>query len=225
MEIDSSKEIKKKLKKLSKYAKETALNKDYGDIAGTYMQHAKYLIGKDIIDANGKLVKKSKKCLMCKNNPCTYVLFPCRHACVCEPCREEHCIGTKDSSTQSAWRACPLCMDEIKIVLPRNGHEEEEYWEWVHEVKPPIPSHRDFVSNFKRAAGILREEGANATDVLHSAYNDRGARQSRTREKKNYRVEDSSDEDSFFVDGGHPGRGEQVVWHIKEEEASCCILS
>ena len=98
MEIDSSKEIKKKLKKLSKYAKEEALNKDYGDIAGTYMQHAKYHVGKDILDADGKLVKKSKKCVMCKSNPCTHVLFPCRHACVCEPCRKEHCIGTKDSN-------------------------------------------------------------------------------------------------------------------------------
>ena len=218
-EESSKKEIKKKLKKLSKYAKEAKLNKDYGDIASEYILHAKYLTRADRVNANGNIVKKSKRCLMCKKNPCTSVFFPCRHACVCEPCREEHCIGVKDSSTQSAWRACPLCMEEIKIVLPRNGKEEESYWKWVHGVKPPIPSHRDFVSNFKHAGVILEKEGAGAIDILHT----KNGRGNKHQTHSRYYNSDSSDEDSSSS-GGSPGHGGEVVWYIKPEKSSCCIL-
>ena len=39
----NKKYVKDKLKKLSRYAKERGMVKDYGDIASTYMTHIKYL--------------------------------------------------------------------------------------------------------------------------------------------------------------------------------------
>ena len=62
---------------------------------------------------------------MCKSRPCKMVFFPCRHACVCNECMKEHNIGTKDTREQTAWRACPLCMEEIKIVLLEMGMRKQ----------------------------------------------------------------------------------------------------
>ncbi len=205
--VIDKKAVKAKLKKLSKYAKEQKFNKDYGDIATEYMNYAKYLASDGEHVEGG--TKKSRKCIMCKKRPCTVVFFPCRHACVCESCRSEHGIGTTDTAVRAAWRACPLCMDEIKKVLPRDGRAEEKYWSWVHSVKPPIPSHKDFANKFKYAGKVLQEEGAAPT-----------ARKRRGRREIEYEdgTEGSSDEDSF-------AEGERVVWRIKEDSNPCCTIN
>ena len=43
-----------------------------------------------------------------------------------------------------------------QIVLPRDGYEETKYWEWVHDVKPPIPSAKSFVKQFRKRATYWR---------------------------------------------------------------------
>ena len=93
----NKKYVKDKLKKLSRYAKERGMVKDYGDIASTYMTHVKYLSRPEDFDQYNNKVKKAKRCLMCKSRPCKQVFFPCRHACVCDECIVEHNIGTKDT--------------------------------------------------------------------------------------------------------------------------------
>ena len=57
--------VKDKLKKLSKYAKNRGMVKDYGDIASTYMKHVKYLARPEDFDELNNKVKKAKRCLIC----------------------------------------------------------------------------------------------------------------------------------------------------------------
>lgn len=46
-------------------------------------------------------------------------------------------------------------MTEIRLMLPYSGKEEEEYWKWISEVKPSLPS--TFKLEFKDAAKKLKK--------------------------------------------------------------------
>ena len=55
------------------------------------------------------------------------------------PC-DVHDIHALSRPEKPAWRQCPLCNAEIKKVSPLTGNEDQQYWNWVHEIKPPLPS-------------------------------------------------------------------------------------
>ena len=75
----------------------------------------------------GKEASKAKS----KRNILSKVLFPCEHLCICDTCYTH----------QFQWRECPLCHQEIKVVFPfRGGRERDDYFDWVNETKPPLPS-------------------------------------------------------------------------------------
>ena len=78
---------------------------------------------------------------MCKQGKSTKVFFPCQHACVCDACIRQHDIGVLDRRDPRArtWNACPVCVEEIKRVVPLHNASHAEYVGWLHEVKPPIP--------------------------------------------------------------------------------------
>ena len=230
--------VEEKLKKLSKYAKERGMVKDYGDIAFTYITHVKYLSRPEDVHQYNNKVKKAKRCLMCKSRPCKSVFFPCRHACVCNECILEHNIGTKDTQEQSAWRACPLCMDEIKKILPKDGQEETKYWEWVYDVKPPIPSAKSFVKQFKKVGNILNDHNRRNEIITHhnteitSAYKynveDKNVNpRERKRSKRKYLRDQLSSNEyvSSESDSENDSSEQQVVWHIRDDKSSgCCIV-
>lgn len=46
-------------------------------------------------------------------------------------------------------------MTDIRLMLPHTGKEEDEYWKWISEVKPALPS--SFKHEFKDAAKKLRK--------------------------------------------------------------------
>lgn len=46
-------------------------------------------------------------------------------------------------------------MTEIRLIVPYSGKEEEEYWKWISEVKPSLPS--TFKLEFKHAAKKLKK--------------------------------------------------------------------
>lgn len=231
--------VEEKLKKLSKYAKERRMVKDYGDIAFTYMTHVKYLTRPEDVRQYNNKVKKAKRCLMCKSRPCKSVFFPCRHACVCNECILEHNIGTKDTQEQAAWRACPLCMDEIKKILPKDGQEENKYWEWVYDVKPPIPSAKSFVKQFKKVGNILNDHNRRNEIIRHhnteitSAYKygnveDKNINpRERKRSKRKYLRDKLSSNEyvSSESDSENDSSEQEVVWHIRDDKSSgCCIV-
>eukprot|EP00944_MAST-04C_sp_MAST-4C-sp1_P001470 g1470.t1 len=221
MDSVSKTKVKDKLKKLSKYAKNRGMVKDYGDIASTYMTHVKYLARPEDFDELNNKVRKAKRCLMCKSRPCKMVFFPCRHACVCNECMKEHNIGTKDTREQTAWRACPLCMEEIKIVLPRDGHEETKYWEWVHDVKPPIPSAKSFVKQFRKVGDIL-EDNNKRQKILDQHNLEITSTYSRSHDSHDQSDTEYTDSD---IESSKSGE-ETFFWHIKEEQpsSSCCLI-
>lgn len=132
-------ELKEELRRLSNFAKEKNMNKNYGDISLEYRKHSKYLFGRNVVGILSVTARRKPPCVMCKSKKVDTVFFPCRHACVCEECQDLHNIGTNDKQGMTAWRACPVCMDEIKKVLPMEPDVEQKYWSWVYEVKPPIP--------------------------------------------------------------------------------------
>ena len=47
--------------------------------------------------------------------------------------------GAGDLGGMSVWAACPLCNEEIKRVTGDSCAEVDGYWDWVYEVKPPLP--------------------------------------------------------------------------------------
>mmetsp|Transcript_19057 Transcript_19057/g.27985 ORF Transcript_19057/g.27985 Transcript_19057/m.27985 type:complete len:624 (-) Transcript_19057:351-2222(-) len=104
------------------------------------------------------------------------VFFPCEHQCVCDECVESHCFGNrnddaKSSLSSSSVRCCPLCGEEIKLILDFDAvgggkAVREKYWSWVNEVKPFIP--KSFVSNFpqksKKSISIFKQVVASVDD-------------------------------------------------------------
>ena len=113
------------------------LNKNYVHIAGDYRQRKKYQRG-----ADGRTFPRDAVCVMCRARPPTEVFFPCDHRACCVACIKQHNIGTKVvPGGPPPWRACPLCMEEIKVVFPGEpgGAELEKYWAWVYSVAPPLP--------------------------------------------------------------------------------------
>lgn len=93
------------------------------------------------------------KCVFCEVNQPVAVFFPCQHRCVCDSCILHHNIST-DLSKRSSWCACPVCMGEIRLILPHTGNEEDLYWQWVLEVQPVLPSY--FKQEFRDTARRLR---------------------------------------------------------------------
>ena len=97
------------------------------------------------------------KCILCKTNQDLnnyVVFFPCEHVCVCDDCRFVKRIGSKG---EGGWKFCPLCHEEIKLMLRRVKKEgelqsletlREQYWNWVNEVKPYL--NPKFLKQFKR---------------------------------------------------------------------------
>jgi hypothetical protein len=53
-------------------------------------------------------------------------------------------------------KKCPACMSDVKIMFPHTGHEVEDYWQWVHEVKPVLP--QSFEAKFRVAAKQLEKK-------------------------------------------------------------------
>jgi hypothetical protein len=48
--------------------------------------------------------------------------------------RREAQVGSEER-----WPFCPLCLQEILLVLPyQNGGEVEQYWRWVHKVRQGV---------------------------------------------------------------------------------------
>lgn len=132
------------------------LNKDYLNMCKEYKQFKIYR------DKSG-----IQPCVVCHAAPSTLVLFPCSHKCLCEPCvvknrfRESGAITSAENDV-GAWCFCPICNDEIKKILPHTGHEEDQYWAWVNEIRPVLP--RGFQTRLKSSnPGHKRVGGTTAT--------------------------------------------------------------
>lgn len=71
--------------------------------------------------------------------------------------------------------ACPVCMLQIRLILPHNGQEEELYWEWVLEVKPELPP--GFKKSFQAAGQriknnvVIPQNSEGAVEVPNSSPN------------------------------------------------------
>ncbi|CAM9225027.1 unnamed protein product [Chrysoparadoxa australica] len=91
--------------------------KNYAQMAADYTVLRQYMLGSG-----------TKECVMCCRRQSSRVLFPCGHKCLCSCC-----CRAED------WDVCPLCCQEVSQILPCTGNEEEQYWEWVMAVKPPLP--------------------------------------------------------------------------------------
>ncbi|TMW66042.1 hypothetical protein Poli38472_003807 [Pythium oligandrum] len=79
------------------------------------------------------------RCVFCKYHVPIIVFFPCQHKCVCNICLRSYDIGV-DTSNPNTWTSCPVCMSDIRLVLPNDGREEDLYWHWVLEVEPMLPA-------------------------------------------------------------------------------------
>jgi hypothetical protein len=67
-------------------------------------------------------------------------------------------IGAKGAkgkeAGQEVWCACPLCMEMItKIITYDGGREANIYWDWVYEIKPPLPP--NFAKRFKSSQAVM----------------------------------------------------------------------
>ncbi|RLN86751.1 hypothetical protein BBJ28_00012530 [Nothophytophthora sp. Chile5] len=98
------------------------------------------------------------RCIYCANAGPTSVFFPCQHMCVCDDCIK----AAKLSPDAQPSCLCPICMTDIRLILPHTGKEEEKYWKWVMEVKPSMPSH--FKQEFKEAGKNLRKNSIASTE-------------------------------------------------------------
>ena len=124
------------------------LNKDYMALSKEAAAQSKFRHYQAELDAGRRI-----RCVLCGRGVVGDVLFPCQHMCACQACLHEHAIAPGEG--------CPLCMTVIRRVLPHTGEEEQAYWDWCHEVKPPLP--RDFGKNFvsgPRLEKRLRGEAA-----------------------------------------------------------------
>jgi|TARA_B110000091_G_scaffold156355_1_gene166579 hypothetical protein len=135
----SKEELKASLKQLSKYTATRTFTKDYANIAIDYRKQVKYIARRDDeVNVVGAHPSSPPKCSMCKVQRCQQVFFPCQHACVCNQCMVQHDIGVLDRSNPHArtWSACPVCVQEIKKIVPLHDGSELDYFNWLHEVKP-----------------------------------------------------------------------------------------
>lgn len=87
-------------------------------------------------------------CVLCCAAPVQDVIFPCQHMCVCQGCMHHNSIVPGEG--------CPLCLQVIKRIIPYQGHgrEEHEYWDWCHEIRPPLP--RGFARRFIQPARLQK---------------------------------------------------------------------
>ncbi len=106
-------------------------------------------------------LKKNKKHLHEPKLFLGKVLFPCQHRCICNECWDDHQYDRK-------WTKCPFCGEEIKFTVDYTSgtnendydydddgdgtrnitKEEEQYWNWINEVKPHLPN--GFIKSFAR---------------------------------------------------------------------------
>ncbi|DAZ94369.1 TPA: hypothetical protein N0F65_001103 [Lagenidium giganteum] len=112
------------------------------------------------------------KCVFCGVGVPVAVFFPCQHRCVCDMCINRHSIAPANRKP-SARSQCPVCMAEIRLILPHTGKEEEQYWAWVMEVQPQLPSY--FKQEFKDAAKRLRKNSVAPTNNSHWSSSDTAA--------------------------------------------------
>ena len=126
------------------------LMKDYLGLVMMHKKTAPYRY-----PANGGGLNDTK-CIVCKKSKTSVstIFFPCEHACVCDDCRFVKLIGSK---SVGGWNHCPLCHEDIKFIRKRvdnYGKEKtierlrNEYWSWVHEIKPYV--NPVFLKQFKR---------------------------------------------------------------------------
>ena len=101
----------------------------------------------------------SVKCVLCRVNPDpVQVFYPCQHRCVCNSCIESQQVCAMEDIVKfpNGHCNCPLCGQMIKKILPAaGGREEELYWQWVLEVKPPLP--QNFMKGFRHSANIIQK--------------------------------------------------------------------
>jgi hypothetical protein len=119
-----------------------------------YLALAKiYEIQKPYRDYHSKIL-----CVLCHKNQPERVLYPCQHRAICDQCLESESICSLDQMNEKlhGFCNCPLCGTILKRILPADeGREEEIYWNWVLEVKPPLPD--NFMKNFRHSAAIIQK--------------------------------------------------------------------
>lgn len=122
------------------------------------------------VEAAYREKRKEVRCILCFQNLCSEVFFPCEHMCVCSPCiRKERISAESDVSSEEDFCHCPLCNQAIKLILPFDqGKEVDRYWSWVYQVTPPLP--KDFLRGFKHSAAVIQkvyidERGADSNNA------------------------------------------------------------
>mmetsp|Transcript_17787 Transcript_17787/g.18532 ORF Transcript_17787/g.18532 Transcript_17787/m.18532 type:complete len:299 (+) Transcript_17787:72-968(+) len=128
---------------------------DEGVIKQDYIGLAKiYQVQKPYRDYNSNAL-----CILCRKNSLESVLYPCQHRCVCNQCIRIEIICSAEDLVRfpQGHCNCPLCGTIIKKILPaeKDGHDEVTYWNWVLEVKPPLPD--DFMKKFKHSAAVIKK--------------------------------------------------------------------
>ncbi len=214
-----------------------------------------------------KKKKKTKKKTKKKKEPSIYlstVLFPCQHRCICNECWE----ATKQKENNK-YRTCPLCYEEIKITfdysyIPEeeeeeddeddhdsyNGYttrEEEKYWDWINEIKPPLPNGfvKSFVRNSRRAISEAmaksimddydddheKEEGEVKEDEDDEQVVDNGGNDCEKKKKKddggNMMTKEEGKEVHHVMNSNYESKKRPQYFHNKEvvNDSKVCIIS
>ena len=233
----TKKEFKRAYKTLSKYAVEKGLTKNYAEVATDYRKHVKYIFRTDLEEnVVGAHPSDPPKCCMCKKGPVESVFYPCQHACVCNKCIERHKIGTlaRVKETQkhkkehyfpgeslmekSTWSACPLCISEIKRVVRLTNNAEQDYEDWVYDVKPPMPW---FDTRRFATVGKMLKHGDNALVIRDQHINGSVG-------SANLPIGESTPfeftGDTVYSSSLRRGLDEQPYNHL-ERHSGCCVIS
>ena len=121
-------------------------SKDYIGLAKIYHLEKEY-----------RQKKRNIKCILCFQNMCSEVFFPCEHMCVCKACIQKENICEEFSlQHDDGFPYCPLCNSVIKkIIRYEKGKEVEKYWDWVYEMSPQLP--KGFMRDFRHSAAIIQK--------------------------------------------------------------------
>ena len=115
--------LEKQLKNMERSCKQMKLTKNYGTMCREAIKQKKYRYY-DRYPQGAKAVT----CVICQKAQCTHAFFPCHHLCACKDCIMQYNIGFEDKQDKPAWRACPLCNEPFKQMLPHTGQEGKKYW-------------------------------------------------------------------------------------------------
>ena len=109
-----------------------------------------------------EVLPSSAPCVLCREQVCDSVIFPCQHACLCAQCVVKCNVGPpgrQPSAADAPWSSCPVCAEDIKKVTALTTSDVVAYWNWAYDVRQKLPHMfaRRFISH---AALVARTESS-----------------------------------------------------------------